>query len=168
INKPIGLRDRAILETLYSTALRRLELCNLMVYDLNATNGTVMVRQGKGKKDRVIPIGDRALTWVEKYLTDARPMLSRSLDDGPLFVTNTGKPMSPNRLTQLCRDYIKRANINKGGACHAFRHSCATLMLEGGADVRYIQAQLGHVQLSSTQIYTKVSVTKLKEVHSRT
>lgn len=165
---PLALRDRAILETLYSTGMRRMEVAGLKLYDLDQERGTVMVRQGKGKKDRMIPMGARAFAWVARYIEEARPRLVVGHDDGTLFLTNLGERFEPGRLTQLVRDYIDAAETGKRGSCHLFRHTCATLMLEGGADVRFIQQLLGHAELSTTQIYTQVSIRMLKEVHTRT
>jgi integrase/recombinase XerD len=164
----LGVRDRAILETFYSTGMRRMELIGLKRYDLDVERGTVMVRQGKGKKDRMIPIGDRAVAWIEKYLTEVRPSLAVEPDDGTLFLTNLGEAFTPNRLTQLVRQYVKAAELGKTGACHLFRHTMATLMLENGADIRFIQEMLGHADVSTTQIYTQVSIRKLKEIHTAT
>jgi integrase/recombinase XerD len=165
---PLGLRDRAILETFYSTGMRRRELSNLKLYDLDVERGTIMVRQGKGKKDRMIPIGSRALAWIDKYVLEVRPTLAHQPDDGTLFLSNQGDIFSPNRLTQMVREYVDGAQLGKTGACHLFRHTMATLMLENGADIRFIQAMLGHAELSTTQIYTQVSIRKLKEIHSLT
>ena len=164
----LGLRDRAILETLYSTGMRRLELIQLKLYDLDLSRGIVTIRQGKGKKDRVIPIGDRAVAWIEKYLNEARPRLVFEPDEGTLFLSADGVQISRDHLTFMARDYIAQAEIGKTGACHLFRHTMATLMLEGGADIRFIQQMLGHAKLSSTQIYTQVSIRMLKQVHSMT
>jgi len=168
LDDPLGLRDRAILEVFYSTAMRRMELIGLKLYDLDAERGTVMVRQGKGKKDRMIAMGERAFAWVRRYIDEARPKLAPTPDDGTLFLTNLGERFEPGRLTQLVRDTVDAAEVGKRGACHLFRHTCATLMLENGADVRFIQQQLGHAELSTTQIYTQVSIRMLKEVHTRT
>lgn len=168
VAEALGLRDRAILEVFYSTGMRRMELAGLKLYDLDAERGTVMIRQGKGKKDRMIPMGARAFAWVGRYVDEARPRLVIAGDDGTVFLTNLGTPFEPGRLTQLVRDYIDAAETGKRGSCHLFRHTCATLMLEGGADVRFIQQQLGHAELSTTQIYTQVSIRMLKEVHTRT
>lgn len=164
----MGMRDRAILETLYSTGMRRMEVVNLKVFDLDAERGTIMVRQGKGKKDRMVPIGERALTWIQKYVDEVRPGLAVAPDDGTLFLTAEGELFTPNRLTQLVREYVDKAKLKKRGSCHLFRHTMATLMLEGGADIRFIQAMLGHAELSTTQIYTQVSIRKLKEIHDAT
>ena len=168
LDEPLGLRDRAILEVFYSTGMRRMEVAGLKLYDLDAERGTVMVRQGKGKKDRMVPMGARAFAWVARYLEEARPKLSLMPDEGIVFLTNLGTPFEPGRLTQLVRDYIDAAETGKRGACHLFRHTCATLMHEGGADIRFIQQLLGHAELSTTQIYTQVSIRMLKEVHTRT
>ena len=168
VDEDLGVRDRAILETLYSTGIRRMEVIGLRLFDLDVERGTIMVRQGKGKKDRMIPIGDRAVAWIDKYVTDVRPGLVMEPDDGTLFLTNTGDPFTPNRLTQLVRNYVDAAEIGKRGACHLFRHTMATIMLENGADIRFIQEMLGHAELSTTQIYTQVSIKKLKEIHTAT
>jgi integrase/recombinase XerD len=168
LGEPLGLRDRAILEVFYSTGMRRMELVNLKLFDIDADRGTVMIRQGKGKRDRMVPIGARALAWTARYRDDVRPELAIAGDDGTLFLSSLGEPFTPNRLTQLVRDYVAAADIGKTGACHLFRHTMATLMLENGADVRFIQAMLGHVSLETTQIYTQVSIRKLKEIHTAT
>jgi len=168
LKTPIGLRDRAILETFYTTGMRRLELIGLKLYDIDAERGTVMVRQGKGRKDRMIPIGVRALAWITKYRDDVRPELATGADDGTLFLTTLGSHFEPNRLTQLVREYVDAAQTGKRGACHLFRHTMATLMLENGADIRFIQAMLGHAELSTTQIYTQVSIRMLKDIHTAT
>ena len=165
---PQGVRDRAILEVLYSTGIRRSELAHLQLYDLDTERGTLMVRQGKGKKDRMVPIGERAIAWVERYCEDVRPLLVGLFDDNTLFLTHLGEAFTPNRLTQLVRETIQKADIGKSGSCHLFRHACATLMLENGADVRFIQAMLGHAKLETTEIYTHVSIRKLKAVHEMT
>jgi integrase/recombinase XerD len=164
----LGMRDRAILEVLYSTGMRRMELAGLALYDLDTERGTLMIRQGKGKKDRMVPIGERAIAWTEKYLGDVRPGLVVEPDQGVLFLTAEGQAFTPNRLTQMVREYVIAASIGKTGACHLFRHTMATLMLEGGADIRFIQQMLGHAELSTTQIYTQVSIRKLKEIHTAT
>jgi integrase/recombinase XerD len=167
-SEPMGIRDRAILEVLYSTGIRRMEVVHLSVYDLDAERGTLMVRQGKGKKDRMVPIGEQAIVWLERYLSDLRPSVVVPPDNGVLFLTASGEELSPNRLTQLVRDYVNAAGTGKKGACHLFRHTMATLMLEGGADIRYIEEMLGHAELSTTQIYTQVSIRKLQAVHALT
>jgi integrase/recombinase XerD len=165
---PLGLRDRAILEVLYSTAIRRTELCGLTVWDLNTELGTLLVRQGKGKRDRMVPIGDRAVAWVEKYLADVRPMLLHDLAEDALFLTKRGEPLNPDQLSPAVAAYVDAADVGKKGSCHLFRHTCATQMLEGGADIRFIQEMLGHASIASTQVYTKVSIRKLKQVHAAT
>lgn len=168
LTTPRGLRDRAILETLYSTAIRRAELTRLSLYDVNMEWGTVTVRLGKGGKDRVVPIGERALTWMRRYLCDARPYLVSGADNGLLFLSTRGKPLSVEVLTSDVHDYVKAAGVKKPGSCHLFRHTAATLMLENGADLRFIQALLGHASITTTTIYTAVSIRKLKEVHTAT
>jgi integrase/recombinase XerD len=165
---PLGLRDRAILEVLYSTAIRRTELTKLTIWDLDRALGTLLVRQGKGRKDRVVPIGDRAATWVDRYQALVRPILMHRFGEQALFLTKRGGPIVPAQLSALVSAYITAAGVGKQGSCHLFRHTCATLMLEGGADIRFIQEMLGHASLASTQIYTRVSIRKLKEIHTAT
>ena len=166
IHDPIGLRDRAILEVLYSTGMRRMEVISLKLYDLDTDRGTILIRQGKGKKDRFVPVGDRAVAWLEKYVREARPQLSTEPDNGTLFLSHTGEEINRDMLTMTVRAYVVQAKTGKTGACHLFRHTMATLMLEGGADVRFIQEMLGHARLDTTQIYTRVSIRMLKQIHS--
>jgi integrase/recombinase XerD len=168
VTDPLGLRDRAIMETLYSTGMRRSELAGLSLFDLDAERATVMIRQGKGNKDRVVPIGERALLWVDKYASDVRPELVVGGGEATLFLTRLGEPMTADTLSYRLKRYVDAANTGKTGACHLFRHSMATLMLEGGADVRYVQEMLGHSKLETTQIYTHVSIAKLQAVHAAT
>ncbi|MEN9593512.1 MAG: hypothetical protein RJA21_1988 [Gemmatimonadota bacterium] len=168
IATPEGLRDRAILEVLYSTGMRRRELAGLMIHDVDTERGTVMIRQGKGKKDRLIPVGERALAWVARYVSEVRPDAAGAREGEPLFLDASGAAIDPDWLTSRVSDLVETADLGKQGSCHMFRHTCATLMLENGADVRFIQQQLGHAELSSTQIYTHVSVRLLKEIHTRT
>jgi len=165
---PEGLRDRAILETFYSTGMRRMEVANLKLYDIDSERGTVMIRQGKGKKDRHIPIGERALAWIAKYIREARPTLLASSEDGTVFLTDEGAPFHRTQLTTLVRGYLRRSKIGKAGGCHLFRHTVATLMLENGADIRVIQEMLGHAKLSTTELYTRVSINLLKQVYKAT
>jgi integrase/recombinase XerD len=165
---PLGLRDRAILETLYSTGLRRMEVANLDLTDVDEGHGTVLVRHGKGDKDRVVPIGERAVAWVAKYLADARPFLVQDATTAAVFVSKTGTRLTASALTKLAHRYVRAAELGKQAACHAFRHSMATAMLENGADIRFIQEMLGHAKLTSTQVYTRVSIAKLKAVHTAT
>lgn len=163
-----GIRDRAILETFYSTGIRRMELVNLTIYDVDVRRSTLMVRQGKGGRDRVVPIGERALAWIEKYRLDVRPQLSLSTDNQTLFLNHNGRRFSRDSLSMRVKRYLTQAGIDRVGSCHLFRHAMATHMLENGADIRFIQAMLGHEDLSTTQIYTQVSIEKLREIHSAT
>jgi integrase/recombinase XerD len=168
IHDALGLRDRAILETLYSTGMRRLELVHLKLWDLDLERATVSIRQGKGHKDRIIPLGDRAAAWVRKYLDESRPQLATEPDDKIVFLSNAGEPFSLDYLTEMVRGYVEAANLGKHGACHLFRHTMATLMLEGGADTRFIQAMLGHADLKTTQLYTHVAIRQLQDIHRAT
>jgi integrase/recombinase XerD len=164
VTTPLGLRDRAILETLYSTGMRRGELLGLRLTDLNPETGVIMIRLGKGKKDRVLPIGERALAWLRKYITDARPQLVVEPDDGAIFLAYNGTPLIDGSLGEVVRNLILDSKVGKRGSCHLFRHTMATHMLEGGADIRFIQQMLGHAQLTTTEIYTQVSIRKLREI----
>jgi integrase/recombinase XerD len=168
IQSPVGLRDRAMLETLYSTGIRRMELIRLQLWDLDPERATLMVRQAKGKRDRLLPIGRRAALWVAKYLAEARPELVTDPHERTLFLTALGQPLVADHLTKMVHDYIEAAGVGKHGSCHLLRHTMATLMLEGGADIRYIQQMLGHAQLTTTQIYTQVSIHKLQQIHALT
>ena len=165
---PMGVRARAILEVLYSTGMRRMGVIGLRWDDIDTERGTLFIREGKGKVDRMVPIGERALRWCEKYLHGVRSEFDLTGHDPAFFLTSYGEAFTPNRMTQLVRNYVKAAELGKSGSCHLFRHSCATLMLENGADIRYIQQLLGRAKLDTTQIYTQVSIGQLKQVHTLT
>jgi integrase/recombinase XerD len=154
VNELTGLRDRAVLE-------------HLTLYDLDLAHGTLMIRLGKGGKDRLIPVGERACAWLGRYLDEVRPRLAPHVDERTLFLTDYGEPFEKNRVGDLVKRYMRHAGIARG-SCHAFRHACATHMLENGADIRFIQVLLGHAELTTTQIYTQVSIQKLKEIHTAT
>ena len=168
LEEPIGLRDRAILETLYSTGLRRLEMIQLKLYDLSLDRGLVLVRQGKGKKDRYVPIGERGTLWLEKYIREGRPEIVVEPDDRTVFLTAQGEPFSRDHLTWTVREHIVAAAIGKAGACHLLRHCMATHMHENGADIRFIQQILGHEDIKTTQIYTHVALRALQQVYAAT
>lgn len=163
-----GVRDRAIIETFYSTGMRRSELANLEIQDLDVGRGVLAIREGKGKKDRFVPIGERAIDWIDRYLRTVRPRHVRDVNRRTLFVTAYGEPLSIGGLTHHMAEYVDAANLGKKGSCHLFRHTMATAMLERGADVRLIQEILGHSKTSSTQVYTHVAIRQLVEVHART
>ena len=165
---PLGIRDRAMLEVLYATAIRRSELTNLKLFDVDHARAILMVRQGKGNKDRVVPLGERAKAWLAAYRDRVRPGLVVGRDPGHLFLSRDGRPLDPKRLSEKVRGYVEAAGTGKPGSCHLLRHTAATLMLEGGADIRFIQALLGHESLETTQIYTRVSAAKLAEIHAAT
>lgn len=163
-----GIRDRAIIEVLYSTGMRRMELAKLSIYDVDVKRSIVYIKEGKGNKDRVIPIGERALAWLEKYKLDVRPELIIEPDNGILFITDYGTAFERDQLSSLVKKYLNKAQLNVTGSCHLLRHACATHMLDNGADIRFIQAMLGHDDLNTTEIYTRVSIEKLKAVHGAT
>jgi integrase/recombinase XerD len=124
--------------------------------------GTVFTGQAKS----MVPTGKRALKWINAYQYQARLELTLGQDDGTLFVTKMGDAFHANAISKLVKDYVVKADSGKKGSCHLFRHTCATLMLEGGADVRYIQALLGHAKLEATGIYTQASIKQLKDFHT--
>ncbi len=163
----IGYRDRAIIEVFYSTGIRRNELINLELADMDYLGGFVRVNSGKGNKDRVVPIGKIACRYVENYVKAVRPMLVKDPTDNHLFLTMGGRKISENRVWQLIKMYSKKSKVNKNITTHTFRHTCATLMLRNKANIRHIQELLGHSSLESTQVYTRVSIADLKDVHSR-
>jgi len=168
IRDPLGQRDRAILELFYSTGLRRSELARLEIHDLNRERQTLQVRQGKGHKDRVVPVGSRALEWIVRYLEEVRPRLMLHAQERALFLTSYGEPFNPDVLSRMVSKWLKQAEIGRPGSCHLIRSTCATHMLEGGADIRFIQQLLGHEKLETTAIYTQVSIEQLKAVHGKT
>lgn len=167
IGDPLGIRDRAILELFYSTGIRRTEMTCLEVGDLNREKRLLRVRRGKGGKERVVPVGARALEWTEKYLEDVRPLLVFRHEERGLFLTGYGESFSPDVLGRKIVGFVEQAEIGRKGGAHLLRHTCATHLLEGGADIRYIQQLLGHAKLETTAIYTEVSIVQLQAVHAR-
>lgn len=163
-----GVRDRAILELFYSTGIRRSELCNLTLKDISLTRKTLYIRKGKGNKDRLIPIGESAIHWINRYLSEARHYYVIDIREETLFLNDYGDPFRDNKLGDKVKRFMKNAGIDVPGSCHLLRHAMATHMLENGAELRYIQAMLGHSNVSTTQIYTHVSIRKLQEVHKMT
>lgn len=164
---PLGIRNRSILELFYTNGLRRAELCNLELADLNAEGGTLHIRLGKGMKDRIVPVGKQAVIWIRSYLKTTRPLLCSDSRVTHLFLTGYGGPFNPDVLSRMVSSLMKKAGLEGYGSCHQLRHACATHMLEGGADIRFIQQLLGHEKLETTAIYTKVDIRQLKEVHRR-
>lgn len=166
-----GIRDRAILELFYATGIRRSELINLTLSDINLNQHTLLVRQGKGNKDRLLPIGNTALHWLGRYLNESRDTLTTTTQNtytATLFLNNQGKPYRDTKLGDRVKAYLIQAGIHCKGACHLLRHAMATHMLDNGAEIRYIQAMLGHSDLSSTQIYTHVAINQLQQIHAKT
>jgi integrase/recombinase XerD len=161
-----GIRDRAMLEVLYSTGMRRMELAGLKIDDVQIQQGLVLIREGKGRKDRYVPIGNSALGWMEKYLADTRPHLATEPDAGFIFLNVAGEPLDRSGLAVELKTYIEAAGVQKRGSCHLFRHAFATHLLEAGCDVRFIQDMLGHESLETTALYTQVAITTLKTMHS--
>lgn len=163
-----GIRDRALLELLWSTGIRRGEVVGLEIYSADFVRKILTIVQGKGKQDRVIPVGDRALWWLARYISQVRPEVLAVPDCKALFLAMDGVAgLTASGITMAVVPYLRAAGIEKG-SCHLFRHAMATQMLENGADLRWIQAMLGHRSVESTQIYTQVSIRALQAVHAST
>lgn len=164
---PLGIRDRAILETLYSTGLRRAELCALDLYDLDSSEGFLRVRNGKGGRDRITPIGAAALNAIRVYLRDCRPRITQRPKEPALFLAVNGRRVGAKTLNRIVRKAGAAAGIGRNVTPHVLRHTCATHLLRGGADIRHVQAILGHASVATTQIYTRVAVEDLAAAHRR-
>ena len=164
---PLGLRDRAMLEVLYATGVRNAELRALEVTDFDLSGETLTINAGKGNRDRVVPLGPVATSIVADYIAHARPKLARDGSIRKMFVTKSGFVLNAKDVIVVVRRHLKRAGIDKPVRPHKLRHACATHMLKGGADIRHIQKLLGHASLQSTQIYTRVEIGDLKDVHRR-
>jgi integrase/recombinase XerD len=162
--RPAGLRDRAALELLYATGMRASECLGLRLEDLNASAGYVICT-GKGSKQRLVPVGAEALTWVRRYLRDVRPGYTRRRDSGRLFVNPRGGPLSRQSLWTLVRRAAAAAGLTRRVSPHVLRHSFASHLLEGGADLRSVQAMLGHADISTTQIYTHLPTAALQRMY---
>ncbi len=165
VTTPRGVRDRALIEVLYATGLRVSELVGLRLTDVRAAEGYVQC-QGKGSKERIVPLGDAAADWVRRYVADARPALVRGRQSPWLFVNaRGGARLSRSGFWKILKDYGQRAGLRAHLSPHVLRHSFATHLLERGADLRAIQAMLGHADLSTTQIYTHVLEARLRQVY---
>jgi len=166
LSTDIGIRDRAIMETFYSSAIRRMEMIQLQVQDLDIPQGIITIRHGKGGHQRLVPIGEKALQWVIKYMEEVRPKYEVNPTDKTLFLYENGEAMYHSRMSSMVKRYMKKAGIQSDGSCHLFRHACATHLLEAGVDIRLIQQLLGHAKTDTTAIYTRVSIGLLKKVHA--
>jgi integrase/recombinase XerD len=162
----VGLRDRAILELLYATGARVSEVVGLSVSDLDFGQGQVRLF-GKGAKERIVPVYAKALTSVRVYLREGRPKLLRAAAEDHLFLSSRGLPLSADAVRRLFRRYAAVAGAGTSVSPHSMRHTFATHLVEAGADLRTVQELLGHVALSSTQIYTHLSMKRLQDVHSK-
>lgn len=163
---PGGLRDRAILELLYATGMRASECLGLAVDDLNLTAGYAICT-GKGRRQRLVPVGAEAARWVTRYLRDVRPRWVRRRDSGRLFVNRRGGPLSRRALWALVRRAAAGAGLTRRVSPHVLRHSFASHLLEGGADLRSVQAMLGHADIATTQIYTHLPTAALTRMYRR-
>jgi integrase/recombinase XerD len=164
---PITIRDRCILELLYATGLRNQELRTLPVGNVDLTEKTLFVT-GKGSKDRIVPVGDWVKPYLLEYLEVARPKLINPREPTDLlFVSKTGRMITEANLGDMIKKYARRIGLDIPISPHSFRHACATHLLIGGADIRYVQELLGHADLSSTQIYTKIDISTLKAAHKK-
>ncbi|MCD6134098.1 MAG: site-specific tyrosine recombinase XerD [Candidatus Omnitrophica bacterium] len=166
IRKSAGLRDRAILELMYATGLRISEVANLLESDLDLDIGFLKVK-GKGGKERIVPLGRKALHFIQRYLQEARLALLRGRSCEYLFVSRQKKRLSRQSIWKMIKSYAQKARIRKYLTPHTLRHSFATHLLEGGADLRSVQELLGHSSISTTQIYTHINKIRLKEIHKK-
>lgn len=166
ITKPLGIRDRAMLEMLYATGMRISELTKLSVHQINIEGGYVVLF-GKGSKERIVPLGRESIEWLKKYLSEVRSKFNRKKESQYLFLSQWGKQMSRQQFWKILKEYGRRADIRKRITPHLLRHSFASHLLERGADLRSVQMMLGHVDISTTQIYTHVTGERLKKVHER-
>ena len=164
-----GIRDRAMMEVLYSCGIRLDELLNLEVYHVDFKDKVLYIRKGKGKKQRVVPLGKNARKYLKEYLEKIRPWYGRkNPKERKLFLNQSGLAMTPANIYQNLRKYRDGAGIKKSASPHTFRRTCATHLLQNGADIRYIQKLLGHRHLKTTQVYTKVMPVEIKQTHNNT
>jgi len=161
---PAGVRDEAILELLYASGARVSELSGLMLSDLDLSQAQMTV-MGKGSKERLIPLHRLAVSKLRRYVQDARPLLASADSPDAVFLSTRGRQLSADAIRRLFKRYLAKAGISTSLSPHAMRHTFATHLLEGGADLRTVQELLGHVALSTTQIYTHLSRKRLQEVH---
>lgn len=163
----LGYRDKTILEVLYTTGIRKEELNNLTLNDVDYNDGFLRIIQGKGRKDRIVPLGRICCRYLENYIKSVRLELIKDPYNNNLFLSSRGNKLSKNVAWELVKKYAKKAKIKKNVSPHTFRHTCATAMLKNKADIRAVQELLGHESLDTTQVYTRVTINDLKEVHSR-
>lgn len=166
VTKPKGLRDKAMLELLYATGLRVSELVNLKTEDINLQIGYILTI-GKGSKERIVPIGDAARGWIREYIERGRPRFLKDPSIPYLFLNPSGKRLSRQSFWKILKGYAREAAIKKRITPHTLRHSFATHLLQGGADLRSVQLMLGHADISTTQIYTHIHRERLKVIHKR-
>lgn len=166
LSNPVGMRDKAMLELLYATGLRVSELTNLDLNSINMEAGFVVVF-GKGAKQRIVPMGQTALQWMRRYLEESRARLLGNNRSPLAFVSQWGRGMTRQGFWKIIKKYALKAGIRKNISPHTLRHSFASHLLEGGADLRSVQSLLGHVDISTTQIYTHVTRERLKRIHAR-
>lgn len=165
VNTPLGLRDRTMLELMYASGLRVSELVLLQSVELGMNEGVLRII-GKGSKTRLVPFGEEARAWIERYLKEGRPAILQGKVDDALFVTARGAPMTRQMFWTLIKKYALRADINAPLSPHTLRHAFATHLLNHGADLRVVQLLLGHADISTTQIYTHVARERLKKLHA--
>jgi integrase/recombinase XerD len=166
LETPLGKRDRSMLEMLYATGMRVSELTRLLIHQVNLEGGYVLL-YGKGSKERIVPIGSEAMKWAALYLKESRAVLAKGKESPFLFINRSGKAMSRQGFWKGLKGYARKAGLRKRITPHLLRHSFASHLLERGADLRSVQMMLGHVDISTTQIYTHVTGERLKKIHQQ-
>lgn len=166
VTLPLGLRDRAMLELMYGTGIRVSEMLGLQIEDVNSTAGFLRCF-GKGRKERIIPVNQTSLDWIQRYLARARNSLLRNQGGRTLFLNAHGRPMSRQGFFKILAHYVEKAELKPEVTPHTLRHSFATHLLENGADLRAVQEMLGHADISTTQIYTHLTKSRLREVYQQ-
>ena len=164
---PLGLGDRAVIEVMYSSGLRRAEVSALSLGDVDLRERRIFIADGKGRKDRIVPVGAKSAERMADYVSDGRPLLERDASEQAFFLNVEGLRLRTRNVADIVRRAAESAGFDKAVTAHQLRHTCATHLLQGGADIRYIQFLLGHASLATTDIYTHVSPMDLKDAHEK-
>lgn len=167
VQTALGYRDRTLLEVLYATGIRKNELMNLNVADVNLDEELLRINEGKGGRDRVVPLSGIACSFLESYIKGVRPELLQGNNSRRLFISLRGRPMARNTVGAVVEKYARQAKIKKHVTCHLWRHTCATHLLKNNANLRHVQEMLGHRSLATTERYLRLTIADLKEAHRK-